>query len=180
MLLHEAVKKARKDLRLSQKSLAEMAGIQRKQLATLETGGNITLATLRKVLVHLPNLETFSLDAVSATVLRQVPPEEQFQAVKTAFDLLGDAIRDLVTKVNDGQLPDESNLEALRRATDTFEKGLGYDDEDLRRKREQEDAERERRLAAYRGGAAAAFASIIELAQRKKSRARSKRVASET
>ena len=179
MLLHEAVKKARKDLKLSQKSLAELAGIQRKQLATLETGGNITLATLRKVLVHLPNLETFSLDAVSATVLRHVPPEEQFRAVKTAFDLLGDALRDFVTKVNDGQQPDESDVEAFRRVTDTFEKGLGYDDEDLRRRREQEAAERERHLAAYRGGAAAAFASILELARRKKSRARSKRAASE-
>jgi hypothetical protein len=47
-------------------------------------------------------------------------------------------------------------------------------------RREQENAEREKRLAAYRGGAAAAFASIIELAQRKKSRARSKRAAKET
>jgi transcriptional regulator with XRE-family HTH domain len=180
MLLHEAVKKARKDLRLSQKSLAELAGIQRKQLATLETGGNITLATLRKVLVHLPNLETFSLDAVSATVLRQVPPEEQVQAVKTALDLLGEAIRGFVTKVNDGQPPDESDVEAFRRVTDTFDKGRGYDDEDLKRKHEQEVAEIEREVAAYRGGAAAAFASIIELAQRKKSRARSKRAASET
>lgn len=177
MLLHEAVKKARKDLHLSQKSLAELAGIQRKQLATLETGGNITLATLRKVLVHLPNLETFSLDAVTATVRRQVPPEEQFQAVKTAFDLLGEALQSLATKVNEGQEPDESDVEALRRVTDTFEKGLGYDDDDLRRKHEQEDAEQEKTLAAYRGGAAAAFASIIELAQRKKSRARSKRAA---
>jgi transcriptional regulator with XRE-family HTH domain len=178
MLLHEAVKKARKDLKLSQKSLAELAGIQRKQLATLETGGNITLATLRKVLVHLPNLETFSLDAVSATVLRQVPPEEQVQAVKTALDLLGEAIRGFVTKVNDGQLPDESDLEAFKRVGDTFAKGRGYDDEDLRRRREQKVAEIEREIAAYRGGAAAAFASIIELAQRKKSRARSKRAAS--
>src|SRR5881392_2873545 len=93
MLLHEAVKKARKDLKLSQKSLADLAGIQRKQLTTLETGGNITLATLRKVLAQLPNLETFSLDAVTATVLREVPPEEQVQAVKTALHLLGDAIR---------------------------------------------------------------------------------------
>jgi transcriptional regulator with XRE-family HTH domain len=175
MLLHEAVKKARKDLKLSQKSLAELAGIQRKQLATLETGGNITLATLRKVLVHLPNLETFSLDAVTATVRRQVPPEEQFQAVKTAFDLLGEAIQGFVTKVSDGQQLDESDVEALRRVTDTFAKGEGYDDEDLRRRHEQEIAETEMKLAAYRGGAAAAFASIIELAQRKKSRARSKR-----
>ena len=180
MLLHEAVKKARKDLKLSQKSLAELSGVQRKQLATLEAGGNITLATLRKVLAHLPNLETFSLDAVSATVLRQVPPEEQVQAVKTALDLLGEAIRVFVTKVNDGQMPDESDLEAFQRVTDTFEKGQGYDDEDLRRRREQENAETEMKLAAYRGGAAAAFASILELAQRKKSRARSKRAASKT
>jgi transcriptional regulator with XRE-family HTH domain len=180
MLLHEAVRTARKDLKLSQKSLAQLAGIQRKQLATLESGGNITLATLRKVLVHLPNLETFSLDAVSATVLRQVPPEEQVQAVKTALDLLGEAIRGFVAKVNDGQVPDESDLEAFERVTDTFDKAAGYDDADLRRKHEQQAAEIERELAAYRGGAAAAFASIVELAQRKKSRARAKRTASKT
>jgi transcriptional regulator with XRE-family HTH domain len=177
MLLHEAVKKARKDLGLSQKRLAELAGIQRKQLATLETGGNITLATLRKVLIHLPNLETFSLDAVSATVLREVPPEEQVQAVKTALNLLGDAIRGFVTKVNDGKMPDESDLEAFQLVTDTFAKGRGYDDEDLRRRREQEDAEIDREIAAYRGGAAAAFASMAELMQRKKTRARTKRAA---
>jgi predicted transcriptional regulator len=148
MVLPEAVKKARKDLRLSQKRLAELAGIQRKQLATLESGGNITLATLRKVLIHLPNLETFSLDAVSATVLRQVPPDQQVLAIKKAFNLLGDAIRDFVPKVNEGP--------------------------------EQDAAKRERELTAYRGGAAAAFASIVALAQRRKSRTRSKRAASET
>jgi hypothetical protein len=71
-------------------------------------------------------------------------------------------------------------VEAFRRVTDTFDKGRGYDDEDLKRKHEQEVAEIEREVAAYRGGAAAAFASIIELAQRKKSRARAKRARSET
>jgi hypothetical protein len=100
------------------------------------------------------------------------------KGLSSAPSLLGDAIRGFVTKVNDGQMPDESDLEAFQRVTDTFAKGRGYDDEDLKRRREQETAEIERELAAYRGGAAAAFASIVELAQRKKSRARSKRAAS--
>ena len=62
-------------------------------IATLEAGGNITLSTLRKVLVHLPNLETFSLEAVTATVLRQVDPQEQRKAIESAISLLTTALR---------------------------------------------------------------------------------------
>lgn len=64
MELNDAVKKARKELGLSQQKLAEMAGIQRRQLATLESGGNVTLATIRKVIAQLPNLGSFAVDAV--------------------------------------------------------------------------------------------------------------------
>ena len=64
MELNDAVKKARKELGLSQQKLAEMAGIQRRQLATLESGGNVTLATVRKVIAQLPNLQSFAVDAV--------------------------------------------------------------------------------------------------------------------
>jgi transcriptional regulator with XRE-family HTH domain len=174
MLLHEAVKKARKDLRLSQKSLADLAGIQRKQLATLETGGNITLATKRKVLAHLPNLETFSLGAVTAMVRRQVPPEEQFQAVKTVRP----AGRGDPRHRHEGQRRPDPGREQRRSASARHRhlcQGRG-----LRRRRPEAPARaggcRARKEAGgVSRGRGGGIRVIIELAQRKKSRARSKR-----
>jgi transcriptional regulator with XRE-family HTH domain len=143
MLLHEAVKKARMDLKLSQKKLSEMAGIQRRQLATLESGGNITLATLRKVLVHLPNLETFTLDAVTATVRRQVTDEEKHQAVEASMALLATAVRSLADALAHGQKPDAQAMRDLRRANEVLYEGLGYSTEDLERNRRELAAQRE-------------------------------------
>ena len=135
MLLHEAVKKARMDLRLSQKKLSEMAGIQRRQLATLEAGGNITLSTLRKVLAHLPNLETFTLDAVTATVRREVSPIETRKAVQTAMTLVGTALQNLAAALGQEVEPDPEAMRDLRRANEILYGGLGYDSEDLKRDR---------------------------------------------
>jgi transcriptional regulator with XRE-family HTH domain len=64
MELHEEIRRARKDLGLSQEQLSQLCGIQRRQLSTLERGGNVTLATLRKVLGFLPNLEEFTFEQV--------------------------------------------------------------------------------------------------------------------
>jgi transcriptional regulator with XRE-family HTH domain len=172
MLLHEAVQSARKNLGLSQKRLAELAGIQRKQLATLEKGGNVTLATLRKVLAHLPNLETFSLDTVTATVLRQVSPEEEHQALEAAIAHLNQAIRGFVTSVQAGQLPDESVAQAFQDAADSFGRGFGYSEDDLRRKHEQAERQLEEDLQHYRRGADAAFRSILDVARTRGERRR--------
>lgn len=167
MLLHEAVHKARKDLGLSQKKLAELAGIQRRQLATLEQGGNITLSTLRKVLAHLPNLETFSLDAVTATVRRHVPPEEHMKAVDRAMTLLGEALRDMVTRMSQGQYPSEENIQTLRQATNTMYESAGLDASDADRERERLRRERE---AAF-GPTASAFAALLRIHDRRRRRA---------
>jgi transcriptional regulator with XRE-family HTH domain len=64
MELHEEIRRARKELELSQEQLSRLCGIQRRQLSTLERGGNVTLATLRKVLGFLPNLEEFTFEQV--------------------------------------------------------------------------------------------------------------------
>jgi transcriptional regulator with XRE-family HTH domain len=64
MELHEEIRRARKDLGLSQDRLAELCGIQRRQLSILERGGNVTLNTLRKVIGFLPNLEEFTFEQV--------------------------------------------------------------------------------------------------------------------
>lgn len=166
MLLHEAVKKARKDLGMSQKQLAELAGVQRKQLGTLENGGNVTLSTLRKVLGHLPNLETFSLDAVTATVRHYVPPEEKQQAVDTAMDLLNTAVRSLVIALGAGTAPDDSALKTLRQANEVLQRGLGYSPEDLERRHQRMLAEATAPETGLQEEAAAeALAAFIDEAQ---------------
>jgi transcriptional regulator with XRE-family HTH domain len=62
--LHEEIRRARKDLGLSQGQLSALCGIQRRQLSTLERGGNVTLNTLRKVIGFLPNLQEFTFEQV--------------------------------------------------------------------------------------------------------------------
>jgi transcriptional regulator with XRE-family HTH domain len=62
--LHEEIRRARKDLGLSQGQLSALCGVQRRQLSTLERGGNVTLNTLRKVIGFLPNLEDFTFEQV--------------------------------------------------------------------------------------------------------------------
>jgi len=64
MDLHQEIRRARKELGLSQGRLAELCGIQRRQLSVLERGGNVTLNTLRKVIGFLPNLEQFTFEQV--------------------------------------------------------------------------------------------------------------------
>ena len=64
MELHEEIRRARKELGLSQDRLAELCGIQRRQLSILERGGNVTLNTLRKVFRFLPNLVDFTFEQV--------------------------------------------------------------------------------------------------------------------
>src|SRR5688572_5667378 len=102
MQLNEAIRAARIDLGLSQKKLAEMAGVQRRQLATMEQGGNVTLKTLRKVLVHLPNLTKFSLDAVEGAVEREPStPNHKHQAFVLGTDLMM-MIQSMLITINSG------------------------------------------------------------------------------
>jgi transcriptional regulator with XRE-family HTH domain len=80
-------------LRLSQKKLSEMAGVQRRQLSTLEKGGNVTLSTLRKVIAQLPNLESFTIDAVRTDVTRKPAENEEYFA--ETIELLWRVVTDL-------------------------------------------------------------------------------------
>lgn len=115
MLLHEAIREARKQAGLSQKRLAELAGIQRRQLATLEQGGNVTLSTIRKVIAQLPNLQSFTLDGVSV----EVDPAASRAAddlFNESMRLLGDALEGLARTVRKGSYPTPTTIEALRKA----------------------------------------------------------------
>jgi DNA-binding XRE family transcriptional regulator len=172
MLLHEAVLKARKDLGLSQKRLAELAGVQRKQLATLEKGGNITLSTLRKVLSHLPNLESFTIDAVKASVQRDVPLDEAVEKVQLGVRQLGQALKGMFAKLEAGQALDEDDLAALGEASNNFKRGYGWTEEDIRREREEEDRQIDAEIAQYRRGVEEGFRAMAEMNSRRLKRAR--------
>jgi transcriptional regulator with XRE-family HTH domain len=61
-MLHDEVRAAREALGMSQRKLAELAGIPRSQLSAFEAHGtNITLETLRKLVTVLPNVTQLSL-----------------------------------------------------------------------------------------------------------------------
>lgn len=98
MLWNDAIRAARNDMGYSQKRLAELAKVQRRQLATLESGGNVTLSTLRKVLAQLPNLTTFQMDGVHVDVLHADPlsDPEFFQTMTMMYDAFEGMARSLI------------------------------------------------------------------------------------
>jgi len=98
MLWHDAIRAARNDMGYSQKRLAELAKVQRRQLATLESGGNVTLSTLRKVLAQLPNLTSFSIDGVHVDAIHADPlsNQEYFQTVTMMCDAIEGMAKSLI------------------------------------------------------------------------------------
>jgi len=61
-MLHLEVAAARKALDMSQRDLADLAGVPRSQLSSFEKRGtNITLDSLRKLVAVLPNIKELSL-----------------------------------------------------------------------------------------------------------------------
>ena len=127
MQLNEAVRKARAELGLSQQKLAERAGLQRRQLATLEQGGNVTLKTLTKILEQLPNLQTFTIQGVTAKVDRAEPPEETNKRYQAAVDTLLSVVRDLAA----GRPVGPNQLEALDEAHYIVQGHLGLTPEEV-------------------------------------------------
>lgn len=63
-MLQEEIRRARIDHGFSQAELARLAGVPRERLRQLESGGNVTLETLQKILAQLPNLRTLTLGSV--------------------------------------------------------------------------------------------------------------------
>jgi transcriptional regulator with XRE-family HTH domain len=64
-VLHEKAVQERKRLGISQAAFARSAGVPRSQLAIFETGGSVTLSTLRRIVEHLPSLR---LDLIPAEI----------------------------------------------------------------------------------------------------------------
>ena len=116
MLLPEAVRQARKELGLSQQKLADAAGIQRRQLATLESGRNVTLSTVRKVLAQLPNLRSFTLDGVTVDVAPLDPHVLAADAYGSAIEHLGLTLARIGARLRSGIPLSLADVAAMDRA----------------------------------------------------------------
>ena len=78
MLMHEQLRQAREQAGLSQAGLAALTGLSRNQVVRAEAGENITVDTLRRILVHLPIDEITLLERVRVKVDYLNPAEKMF------------------------------------------------------------------------------------------------------
>jgi transcriptional regulator with XRE-family HTH domain len=67
-MLHDELRSARERAKLTQGQLAKLAGIPRNQVSRAERGDNITLDTLRKMVVHLPVTALSLIGQISLTI----------------------------------------------------------------------------------------------------------------
>ena len=101
MNLPESSRHARKELGLSQAALARLSSVQRKQISMLEKGGNVTMETLRRVLRHLPNLLTFTLETTTVEV-KPAQSEPWKQGAVAAATFLAKACQHVIDRVGGG------------------------------------------------------------------------------
>lgn len=163
MQLHEAVKRARAELGYSRKRLAELAGVQRKQLATLEAGGNVTLATIRKVLAQLPNLESFTIETATGKVTHEENRTAFDRRAVDALQQFATAFKEWIDVAATGQLPGEDVVARIQHATNLYYGNLGKTPEQVDRMRAKLRAEREARHAAEVAETIAALEAAGEL-----------------
>lgn len=78
MLMHDQLKQARERAGLSQAKLGILTGLSRNQIVRAEAGENITIDTLRRILVHLPIDEVTLLERVRIKVDYLNPAEKMF------------------------------------------------------------------------------------------------------
>ncbi|HYI11725.1 MAG TPA: helix-turn-helix transcriptional regulator [Thermoanaerobaculia bacterium] len=92
MMLHDQLREARLNLGLSQADVAARAGIPRNQVARAEKGENITLDTLRKLVVALNVEELTLLEGVTLAVDVLPEPEKAYAASVQTISRLIDAL----------------------------------------------------------------------------------------
>lgn len=138
--MHQQLRQARKQARLTQGELAKLAGIPRQQIVRAERGDNITIETLRSIAEHLPLTHLTLLENVELTTDLYPQPAriyfEAMAAVTHAFDTLRAAVgtalsarlaletalsREPVWAAEVGTLPPE-DLALLRAMADVFRK----------------------------------------------------------
>jgi len=67
-MLHDDFREARIAAGLSQSELARRAGVPRKQVRALESGANVTVETLRRIVPALPDLKHVTLGGIEIGV----------------------------------------------------------------------------------------------------------------
>jgi transcriptional regulator with XRE-family HTH domain len=97
MLIHDQLRLAREQIGLSQAKLAALTGLSRNQIVRAEAGENITLDTLRRIMVHLPLEEVTLLERVKMKVDYLNPAEKMFFGIGETLPLL---IRATLTVMN--------------------------------------------------------------------------------
>ncbi len=91
-MLHDELRKAREAAGLSQAELASRAGIPRNQVVRAEKGANVTLDTLRKLVVQLPIDSLTLVDTVQLSV-RPIPePDQLYYGAVEIVDKLTEAL----------------------------------------------------------------------------------------
>jgi transcriptional regulator with XRE-family HTH domain len=87
-MLHDELRSARQEAKMSQAELASRSGIPRNQIVRAEKGENITLDTLRKIVVNLPIRELTLVDAVKlSTDILPVHDKIYIGAAETMFQV---------------------------------------------------------------------------------------------
>jgi transcriptional regulator with XRE-family HTH domain len=85
-MIHDQFREARIAAGLTQAEVARRAGVLRKQVQVLESGGNVTLETLRKLAPVIPNLRRVSLGGLEI-VAENADLEEARRAALDLFDV---------------------------------------------------------------------------------------------
>lgn len=67
-LIGEAIKKARKEKKLTQSQLGEMMGVQRAQISRIESGQNLTVSTIVRAFKAMGVPAAFSFGGVSLSL----------------------------------------------------------------------------------------------------------------
>jgi DNA-binding XRE family transcriptional regulator len=80
------VREARLTAGLTQDALARLAGVQRKQVIALETGKNVTLATVERIVSKLPLLEHIDVGGIRLRL--EARNDENRKDITQALDLL--------------------------------------------------------------------------------------------
>ena len=122
MLVHEQLKHAREAAGLTQTALAALTGLARNQIVRAEAGENITLDTLRRIMVHLPLEEVTLLERVRIKVDYLNPAEKMFLgigetlshliiATQSALRLAKVAKEEMaMAQAAEGRVPDEKEI----------------------------------------------------------------------
>lgn len=128
------IREARKLGKLTQNELADKAGLPRSRIQMVEEGGNVTIATLEKVIAQLPGLRVLTLGGVDFVAIDRISAQAAVDAVITQAGRLAEL---LDTRIRPVEL-------AVQPAGATRHAGADDIDDETRRRLEALDADIDR------------------------------------